>query len=394
MSNEFKIEIGTIFDDNNRNLIIIDREYREKERGKYIENRKWYKYKCNKCGYDKGWVIEHSLLNQKTGCACCCPSPIIVVEGINDIPTVAPWMTKYFQGGYDEAKLYNKSGQSKIYFICPDCGEVKDKPMKINSLFLNKSIGCQYCGDNYSYPNKIMLNVFTQSRSIFETEYSPDWLKPKRYDFYFEVDKNKQYIVEMDGKFHNFDNLMNGITAEENKKIDDYKDLKAQEQGIEVIRINCEESNIDYIKNNIISSRLSEIIDLSNINWVECEEFALSNLCKRICKFKTDNPNMSTLEISKSLKLCKATINKYLNKGTKIGWCNYDAKEENRKSGRAHGKKVEMFKDGISVGIFPSCNEIEVKSVELFGVKMRRTAISGVCNGKHKTHKGYTFKYI
>lgn len=391
-SNEFKIEIGTIFKDNNRDLIITDKEYRTKERGKYIENRKWYKYKCNKCGYSDGWTIESSLLNLKTGCACCCPSPIVVVEGINNIPTTTPWMIKYFQGGYDEAKLYTKTSTSKIYFVCPDCNKIKDKPMNISTLYYGRSIGCKYCGDNYSYPSKIMLSVLVQSGLKFETEYSPDWIKPKRYDFFFETDF--KYIVEMDGKFHTVDNLMNGISAKENKKIDDYKDLIAKENNIEVIRINCEESDINYIKQNIINSKLKELIDLSCIDWIQCEKFALSNLCKEICNYKTNNPEKSTLEISKAMKLCRATIIKYLKKGGKIGWCDYDPKEEMIKSGQAHGKKVEMFKDGVSLGIFPSCNNIETRAMELFGVKMGRSAICSACNGIHKKYKGYVFKYV
>lgn len=46
-TNEFKIDIGTIFKDDKRDMIITDREYRKDKNGR---NRKWYKYTCNKCG--------------------------------------------------------------------------------------------------------------------------------------------------------------------------------------------------------------------------------------------------------------------------------------------------------------------------------------------------------
>ena len=51
----FKIEIGQTFKDNKRDMIIIDRKYKRKEQkdGK-IENKKLYKYHCNKCGFDCG----------------------------------------------------------------------------------------------------------------------------------------------------------------------------------------------------------------------------------------------------------------------------------------------------------------------------------------------------
>jgi len=99
---KFKIEIGKIFKDNKRDLIITDREHREHRIGKNNYNQKWYKYTCNKCSWTDGWMDEHCLL-KGVGCPCC--RGLIVVEGINDIPTTAPWMVKLFQGGHDEAKL-------------------------------------------------------------------------------------------------------------------------------------------------------------------------------------------------------------------------------------------------------------------------------------------------
>lgn len=70
-TNEFKIKTNDIIKDGKRDLTIIDREYRNKERENgRIEIQKWYKYKCNECGYE-GWITEGSLLGQGTGCACC-----------------------------------------------------------------------------------------------------------------------------------------------------------------------------------------------------------------------------------------------------------------------------------------------------------------------------------
>ena len=58
------------------------------------------------------------------------------------------------------------------------------------------------------------------------------------------------------------------------------------------------------------------------------------------------------------------------------------------------GKQVEVFKEGVSLGIYESCNELSRKSLDDFGVEFLISEISNVCNGKRKTHKGYTFKYI
>jgi len=391
---KFKIEIGEHIKDNKRNLTIIDKVVKKKISSKGRERYElWYKYKCNKCGWDEGWVEEKSLVYQQTGCSCCCIFPRVVVQGINDIPTTAPWMVKYFQGGYDEAKLYNKSSDKSIIPICPDCGNIKDKLMSINTIYNEHSIGCKYCGDNYSYPNKFGLNLLEQLNIEFEYEFSPDWIKPRRYDFYFELN-DKKYILEMDGNFHYTDNLMNGDSVDEVIIIDKYKDNSAKEHNIIVIRIDCRESDLDYIKNNILYSKLNDLFDLSNINWLKCEEFALSNLCKKVCEIKNNNFNISTYDISKILKINRGVVIKYLKKGSKLDWCIYNAKEEMIKSGEATGKKVEIFKDNVSLGIFKSCNDLEIQSEYLFGVKLYRSSISSVCNGKYKTYKNYVFKYV
>lgn len=66
---DFKINIGTIIND----LTIIDREYRKQNNAVW----KFYKYKCNICGYE-GWKVEYSFNNYK-GCACCTGK--VVVKG-------------------------------------------------------------------------------------------------------------------------------------------------------------------------------------------------------------------------------------------------------------------------------------------------------------------------
>ena len=391
---KFKFEIDKHFKDDKRDLIIIDKLVKIKFTNKGKERFElWYKYKCNKCGWDEGWVEERSLAFQQTGCSCCCPTPRIVVEGINDIPTTAPWMVKYFQGGYDEAKLYTKSSNKKIKPICPDCGMVKDKLMSINTIYNEHSMGCKYCGDNYSYPNKFAFNLLEQLNLIFESEYMPYWIKPRKYDFYFEISINK-IILEMDGNFHYTNNLMNGDSVDDVITIDRYKDELAKEHDIIVIRIDCRKSDLEYIKYNILNSQLNGLFDLSNIDWLKCEEFALSNLCKKVCEIKYNNINISTYDISKILKINRGVVIKYLKKGSNLGWCIYNAKEEMIKSGEAKGKKVEIFKDDISLGIFKSCNDLEIQSENLFGVKLYRSSISEICNGKRKAYKNYNFKYV
>ena len=48
---KFKLNVGMEFKDEKRNIVIIDREFRKNNKGC---SEKWYKYKCNNCGWDEG----------------------------------------------------------------------------------------------------------------------------------------------------------------------------------------------------------------------------------------------------------------------------------------------------------------------------------------------------
>lgn len=404
-TSNFKINIGTHLMDCNRNITIINRKH-ELDINRRNENRKFYKYKCNKCGFDCGehykngehkedfWIEESNLLAGK-GCSCCINR--VVVQGINDIPTTAPWMIPYFQGGYDEAKKYTKSGATYLNFKCPDCGKVKPRKMTINSFYGIHNIGC-ICGDGIKYPEKLMYGILEQLGIQFIYQLTKkyfDWCNKYMYDYYIP---SINTIIEMDGGFHKHDNKMSGQTKEESKETDDFKDKLAEKHGIKVIRIDCEFSDLEFIKNNIFNSELNNIFDLSKIDWSKCDEFALSNLVKKACEIKRDNPDMTTTEIGAIVHLHQSTICRYLKKGTEIwDWCNYDTKEETRKSGvksgNSIGKPIEIFKDGISLGIFSSGTELERQSKELFGIKLLKSCISSVCIGKFKQYKGFTFNF-
>ena len=47
LTNEFKVGISQNLKDGKRDITIIDRQYRKDKTG---QNKKWYKYHCNKCG--------------------------------------------------------------------------------------------------------------------------------------------------------------------------------------------------------------------------------------------------------------------------------------------------------------------------------------------------------
>lgn len=417
---DFKIEIGTHFKDKKRDIVITDRKYiREENIDKLgrqsITNRKYYKYKCNKCNFDcnktyyncksgeynkEYWITEGSLLNQDAGCSVC--SNQIVIPEINSIVAneETHWMISYFQGGWDEAKMYTPNSIRLVKCVCPDCGRVKNKKIAPNQLYHNHSIGC-VCSDGFSINEKYIFNLLEQLCVEFKTQLSKSdfaWCDKYKYDFYF-IYNNKEYIIETDGGFHKKDNTMSGQTKEESQAIDNKKDKLAKEHGIELIRIDCEFSDLKFIKNNILKSELNYIFDLSNVDWNKCEEFTMTNIKKMICEYWNSKEEWETVSVlSKKFNICNSAIRNYVKQGTKLGWCNYDGKKEliksNKNKGHLYYKQIEVFdKNKNSLGIFDSVKVLSEQSLELFGVQLNRENISTVARGKRPHHKGYIFRY-
>ena len=154
ITNEFKIEIGQTFKDNKRDLTIINREYRIKERkdGSKLKD-KWYKYRCNKCG-NEDWIVEYNLLkgNSCNVCRCYNSKPKL---GFNTIYDTDKWMINLGVSEEDAKKYTSKSGQ-KIKVKCPNCG--KEKEIVISKIYDRKSIGCT-CSDGTSYPEKFIISL-------------------------------------------------------------------------------------------------------------------------------------------------------------------------------------------------------------------------------------------
>lgn len=383
---KFRIEIGTNIKDDKRDLTIIDREYRTRIRKSgYKDNLKWYKYICNKCGWDNG-QIEECLLLRGTGCSCC--NNQIAVLGINTIFDKEPWMIKYV--GERIAKTYAPRSRKKVNVKCPECGRMKN--ITIYQIYDNHSIGCS-CSDGVSYPNKFALNMLEQLKINFKSEYCPEWIKPKKYDYFFTIN-DKSYILELDGEFHYKNNEISGQTMKESEKIDNYKDKLAIKHNIEVIRIDCNykgKDRFEYIKNNILSSMLKEIFNLTKIDWNKCNEFALSNLVKVACEYKRNNPKLTTTQIGKYMNLSQTCINRYLREGSKLGWCKYnpqmEAYQNYKKAIKKISKKVYQYDlQGNLVNEWVSATECGRNGFTQSGVSM-------CCLHKLKTHKGYKWSY-
>lgn len=326
----------------------------------------------------------HNILN-RLACPACSGKRII--KGINDLWTLRPNVAELLtneQDGYYCGIGHN----GKKLFTCPCCGNISNKSV---SKVVMRGFSCSYCSDGVSYPNKILRYILTHSAAKnICFEYSPEWIKPMRYDGYFILN-GMQYIVEMDGGIGHGNNKYNSNEIDKELiLVDRYKDDQAIEHNIHVIRINCNyidvENRYAYIRENIENSELYNLLDLSNINWDDCSVFALSSFIKAAADMY--NTGSTIREISLELQFGRSTIRSYLKQATKIGLCNYDKAESNKRSHPNNNKcslrTYQYDLSGVLVAEYPSTNEAQ----RITGINN----ISACIRGVQKTAGGYLWK--
>lgn len=315
ITSDHKFSIG----DNIKSFTIIDCFYVEKFYDSGYKKIKFYKYRCNKCRYI-GEISENHLLDKKRGCPCC--NNKISVLGINTIWDTDRWMCDLGVSEKD-AKTHTHGSNDKITVICPHCG--KEKDMRIADIYNHKSIGCSDCGDGVSYPEKFIISLLNQLQINYVKEYMPNWSNNKRYDFYLP---KYNCIIECHGMQHyglGFESC-GGKTLEEEQENDKFKKTLAMNNKIDnYIILDCRKSELDWIKNSILDSKLNNLFNLNNIDWIECERFAInSNILKEICNYWNQKEDWeTTTDLAKIFNINRHNILKKIKKGSKIGLCNY-----------------------------------------------------------------------
>lgn len=115
------------------------------------------------------------------------------------------------------------------------------------------------------------------------------------------------------------------------KRTIELKKELAKENGIEhYVVIDCRYSELEWIKNSILNSKLVDMLNLSKIDWLKCEEFALKNIVREVCDYwnnKEEWETTTTIAENNEWGIRSViTVIKYLKKGTILGWCNYNPK--------------------------------------------------------------------
>ena len=342
---KYKYNIGDIIETKTGRIEIL--EQTRKKNGS--ETQKAYKYKCLIDGYE-GIISEYGI-NEKQGCSAC--GNKIVRKGIDDIASLYPNLLKYFVNIND---AYNHSKGSDVFleFKCPDCGYIKN--IQVKTFVKYQGFNCPKCGDGLSYPEKFMFNILEQLNLDFIYQYNPKWIKPKKYDFYILI---FNMIIETHGEQHYTNNFsQSNKTVKDIQDNDTFKLNTALKNGInKYIVIDCLKSDLDYIKNNILSSKLNELFDLSNIDWYKCHEFACNSRVKEMSDLWNSGIH-STIDISKIANMHNSTVRKYLKLGRNLGWNNYDESIAKKSGGIKQKIKVICLN---TLEIFDSSKEVEDK---------------------------------
>lgn len=320
----------------------------------------FWKYKCDVCGYIGENRRDH--ICNGIGCKCCANR--VVVPGINDIPTTHPEFVKYFPGGYEEAVKYHAKSTEKIVPICPYCGKSYGKGIHIRNIIIANGIQC-VCNDGVSTPNKFIFALMEQLKELgqvshFQREYQLEEDKRRFYDIYFTTPSGERCLVEMDGGFHPRYYGASDSSGKERYLADLYKNSLARKSGYSLIRIKSDESDLEYLKENTLNSRLSKIVDLKDVDWKYVFSQSIKNLAKEVCDYRKAHPDYFPKQIASVFDIAECTVVEYLKKGNAIGWCVYDPVSERNRYYEIGNKKwvpvkVEIIDTG-EVLSFASAN--------------------------------------
>jgi len=226
---------------------------------------------------------------------------------------------------------YSAGSSKKIPMKCPDCDCEKGI---IIPVLLNQGFGCPRCSDGKSYPSKFLFSLLEQLHMDFDIELSKKilkWCGSYRYDIY--IRNNMNIIIEVNGIHHYKEVDGWTMSLSEIQENDRQKEELAKENEIKnYIVLDCKESDLEWIKYNIMISELPILLEFkeSDVDWIRCHEFACSSLVKLACE-EWNNGLRNATKIAEKLRLGRKTVRGYLKQGVQLGMCDYDPDIEAQK---------------------------------------------------------------
>jgi len=283
-------------------------------------NKKGYWFKClEHPEHESELKSISSFTNGQNGSLDC--------NMCNMVVTTHPHLIKYLVNKED-ANKHSFGSNPKIPMKCPDCGY--DKNLNFSTLVVH-GFACPRCSDGVSYPEKFFLSFLEQLHLNFKSQLSKitfKWCGGYRYDFYIE--KLDKIVIEIQGIQHYEEITGNWkVSLAEVQENDFDKEWLARTNNINnYIIIDCRKSELEWIKNSIMRSRLPILLNFKekDIDWLKCHEAGCSSLVKISCNLWNSGIKR-TVEIADIIKVHTSTVSRYLKQGVELGWCDYDTKE-------------------------------------------------------------------
>ena len=282
---------------------------------KYKNSKTKAKFQCLKCG--EIFEITPSSLKRRNGRCPCCEN-LIADNKKASVDEIRPDLRKWFVNKED--CNYGIKSRKNVQLKCPDCGYEFEEKI---SNFAKRVKLCPKCNlDGISRPNKFLRAFLEEIKDQLQQknfEWNPIWGEQYVWDGHIITKDNIEVVVEMQGIQHYHET--NWGRHDYQLKRDSDKRALCQKAGIEQIEIDCSNTQYSFMKEQILKSRLSEILDLTQVDWNN----VFINTSKNYTKVVADyyNKGMTPGEISKILNMDRHTIQKKLADAKEIGWVDY-----------------------------------------------------------------------
>ena len=333
------------------------------------------------CGHEWESIIKGR--NNGRGCIYCYHNTYNIIVGFNDMWTTNPELASLLANPEDGYK-YKKGSHEKVDWKCPQCKSVIEN--RIIDNINKRGLSCSKCNDGINYPEKLTMALLDHLNIIYNHQKKFEWSKDKIYDFYI---KEFNCLIEVHGGQHYYGGFERAgrRNLKEEQENDKLKYDNAISNGInEYIVIDCRKSELEWVKNSILNSRLSKLYNLDNVDWRECEKSALSSLVVKACEIY-NNESKNVDYIAEKLKLSNVTIRSYLKRGAVIELCDYCPKKARKELPSLYKAVIQLDIEGVIINEYKSIKEAS------FITGIKSDSISSCCNRRRKTSGGFKWKF-
>lgn len=336
------------------------------------EGKSWYECKtCQTKVVIDRYFFKKNVRVCDNGCHGVGKNTSQIILGVNDLATTHPHLVKYFVNEADSQTIKACSTVKKE-MKCPNCNYRKTIPPVYLTV---NGFNCPVCSDGISYPEKFIGNLLKTLKVDFETQKYLS--KNYRYDFYIP---SLNMIIETHGIQHyKAQRPKHWKTYDEEHENDINKWLLAQlklGKNMTYVVLDCRYSNMEWIKNTILTSILTKFFNFNTINWRKIHIDSESSLVMEVIEYY-NNTNKKLKEIAKVFNISDVSVGRYLKKGYLLGLCNYTPTPNSEKY---KGKKIVLIKNGVVEKVFQGVKEC----AEQLETPQRK--ISALAKGINNTH--------